>query len=294
MDVGARHPSQGQGFAMDVRAMDERGSMSRQTLPLLVAVVLCVAAVFLPPATAAAQAATEPPDAAASSPDQPAQAAPVGDATPAGKSHSSLSRELAEQGEAELQKSVRVFQQRYLLKAHRLEVMLGGATSLNDPWVHHYAADASLLFHLTERWAIGAAASRWFGSETTGFNDVQTNYGLFPEKSELQAGGFGEIHFSPVFGKFTSFGLAVLQVDAYVLAGGGALRTSRNTDIKAAGEIGGGVRIHTLRWLTLALELKDILFSEQFQTGDSLMQHVFVGAKIGLWIPPTVQYRYQR
>ena len=160
--------------------------------------------------------------------------------------------------------------------------------------MHHYSADAGLLFHLNEHWAIGASASKWFGSETTGFADVQTNYGLFPEKSEMQAGGFGEVHFAPVFGKFASFGLAVLQVDAYVLAGGGAVRTSRNTDIKPAGEFGGGVRIHTLRWLTLALEIKDILFTEKFQAGDSLMQQVFVGAKIGLWIPPTVQYRYQR
>lgn len=211
-----------------------------------------------------------------------------------GKSRSALSQELAEQGEAELQSSVRVFQQRYLVKTHRVELLLGGAASLNDPWVQHYAVNAGLLFHLNEQWSIGGNASRFFGGDTAAFKNVQENYGLFPEKSEIQGGGFGEIQYSPVFGKFASFGLAVLQVDAYVLVGGGALRTSRNADIKAAGQFGGGVRIHTLRWLTLALEVRDILFNETFLSHSELMQHVFIGAKIGIWIPPTVQYRYQR
>lgn len=221
-----------------------------------------------------------------------------------------LSKEVAEQGEAELQKSVRVFQQRYLVKTHRVELLLGGSTSFNDPWIHHYGADAALLFHFSERWAAGVGGAKWFAQPRTAFSNIQGDYGLFPEKSNLQGGGWAEVQFSPVFGKFTSFGVGMLQVDAYLLAAGGAVRTTRSEALKPAGAIGVGVRIHTLRWLTLALEVRDLMFNEQFQDCDAtatasevcnraespgtLMNQWFGGVRLGIWLPPTVQYRYQR
>lgn len=216
----------------------------------------------------------------------------------------------AEQGEAELQKSVRVFQQRYLVKAGRAELRLGGSTSFNDPWVHHFAADGALAYHINEQWAVGVAGSKWWPSTTDTFNNFQKNFRLYPEKSSLQAGGWAEVLWSPVVGKFTSFGVAVLQVDAYALAGGGVVRTSRGESLKPAGEWGVGLRVHTARWLTLSVEVRNLLFFEKFlpcekddacydtanpeQARSELMKHWFGGIKLGFWIPPSVQYRYQR
>ena len=211
-----------------------------------------------------------------------------------GARRSALSKEAAEQGEAELFKAVRVFQQRYLLKAGRAELLIGGGSSFGDPLVHHWQADAGLLYHLTERWSLGANGAKHFGSTTASFDDIKSNYGLFPEKSALQAGGFGEVQFSPVFGKFSSFGITVLQIDAYLLAGGGVVRTTRGEKLKPAGVFGVGMRIHTLRWLTVSAELRDVALIENFQAGDALLQHVFAGLRLGFWLPPTVQYRYPR
>jgi outer membrane beta-barrel protein len=221
------------------------------------------------------------------------------------RARTALSQEVAEQGEAELRKSVRVFQQRYLIKTHRAELLLGGSSSFNDPMIHHFGADASLLFHLSERWALGIGAAKWFGKPRDAFNKIQSDYGLFPEKSELQAGGWGEVQYSPVFGKFTSFGVAVLQVDAYVLAGGGAIRTTRGESLKGAGQVGVGIRVHTLRWLTLSFEIRDLIYSEAFQPceanhaatdacSNQVLNQWFGGLRLGLWIPPTVQYKFQR
>lgn len=210
------------------------------------------------------------------------------------KRRSQLTGELARQGEAELQKSVRVFQQRYLVKRHRLELLAGGGLELADPLVHHYATDVTLLFHIDERWAVGVSGAKWWGSALDAFHAVQDDFGLFPERSFMQAGGFAEVQFSPIFGKFASFGLAVVQMDAYLLAGGGALRTSVGTDIKVAGMFGFGLRLHTLRAVTISLEIRDMLFNETFQARDELLQHVFAGVKLGLWIPPTFDYRFQR
>ena len=212
-----------------------------------------------------------------------------------------LSRETAEQGEQELFKSVRVFQQRYVLKAGRAELQLGGGITFNDPFVRHTAATGSLLYHINEQWAVGAGGGKFWGVRSSLFNAMQDDYGLFPERSEMQAGGFGEVSWSPIFGKFSSFGLAVLQADAYVLAGGGAMRTTRGTDLKPAFELGAGMRVHTLRWLTLSFEVRDVAVMEKFLpqkptelASTRIMQHVFADIRLGFWLPPTVQYRYPR
>ncbi len=58
--------------------------------------------------------------------------------------------------------------------------------------------------------------------------------------------------------------------------------------------MGAGIRIHLLRALTVSFEVRDVIFVENFKLGSRVMQHVFGGVRLGLWIPPTVQYRYQR
>lgn len=277
-------------------------------VPLRGLATLGLAAALLVPGLATAQPSpTDPASGAepapATQPDQPAApeaAKPEESPTPApngdapNQPRTALTRELAEQGEAELHKSVRVFQQRYLVKAGRAELQLGGGLTLADPMVHHYDTNATLLYHLSEQWAIGVSGAKYFGTQRQAFHDVEVLYGLFPEKSVMQAGGFGEVQFSPVVGKFSSFGLAVLQLDAYLVGGGGVIRTTRGEKLKPAGLLGVGVRVHTFRWMSLSVEVRDYGLFEEFLTGPAVLQHVFAGAKIGLWLPPTVQYRYQR
>lgn len=246
--------------------------------------------------SSAADAASATPDGPAADPD--AAAAPGEADKPKTRG---LSRETAEQGEQELFKSVRVFQQRYVLKAGRAELQLGGGITFNDPFVRHTMATGSLLYHINEQWSVGAGGGKFWGVRSPLFNAIQDDYGLFPERSEMQAGGFGEVSWSPIFGKFSSFGLAVLQADAYVVAGGGAMRTTRGTDLKPAFELGVGTRVHTLRWLTLSFEVRDIAVIEKFlpqnktePSSNFVMQHVFADLRLGFWLPPTVQYRYPR
>ena len=179
------------------------------------------------------------------------------------KRRQKLSRELAAKGEAELRRSVRVFQQKYLVKQGRLELLGGGSMGLADAFVQNYSVDAGLLIHISERFAIGVSGSKIFASATEHFDNVQSDFGLFPERAFMQGAGFVEAQYSPVFGKFASFGLAVLQMDAYALGALGTVRTTTNANYKPALQIGGGFRIHTLRALTLAIELRDTVFIEQ-------------------------------
>lgn len=222
---------------------------------------------------------------------EPNAAAATGEAPP---QRSGLTRELAEQGEKDLFESVRVFQQRFLMKSRRLELLAGGGLTMADPMLNHYGVDGGLLYHINEKWAVGVAGSKWFGVRKAQFLQIQRDFGLFPEKSILQAGGHIEAQYSPIVGKFSSFGLTVAQVDAYLVFGGGAARTTRGEDLKPYGMIGVGARIHTTRWLTVSLELRDMLMREEFLNGPSLLQHVFGGIKLGFWIPPSVTYQYAR
>ncbi|GEM_PF-567951 len=212
-----------------------------------------------------------------------------------------LSRELARQGEAELRKSVRVFQQKHLVKAGRLELLVGGAMGIGDSLVQNYNADVGLLFHVSDRLAVGISGSKVFAQKTEHFESIQRNFGLFPERSFVQGSGFVEAQYSPVFGKFASFGLAVLQLDGYLVAAVGGLRTTTTVDYKPAFQFGGGFRIHMLRAVTLSFELRDMVFVESFlpakaggDPSQNVMQHVLAGVKLGFWIPPSFSYKYQR
>lgn len=257
----------------------------RRALAALCGWLLCCASIAAPSVARADDAPA---------PTQPPAGAEGGDATTGRDKRTRLSDELARQGETELRKSVRVFQQRYLIKAGRVELLAGGATSIGDPLVHHFNVDAGLLYHVNDNWAVGVSGSKPFGGETENFNSIQDYFGLFPERSAIQGMGFAEVQYSPIFGKFSSFGIAVVQMDAYVLAGAGAVRTTVGDAIKPAGQIGAGLRIHTLRALTVSFEIRDVMMMETFQAGDRFLQHIFGGIKLGFWIPPTVQYRYQR
>jgi outer membrane beta-barrel protein len=276
---------------------------------------LLVTALVLPAICASANAETAPaqtaPAQTAPAQTAPAQTAPAQTA-PAQKvskdadtSHLSprarrtlrrrkLTQDLALKGEAELRKSVRVFQQRYLVKSMRVELVLGGSIAIGDPLIDTRNLDAGLLFHINQNWAIGATGFYSFAAPNDAFENIQRDFGLFPERSLLQAGGFGEVQFSPIFGKFSSFGMAVLQMDVYFIGAVGAVRTTVKTEAQPAWQVGAGLRIHALRALTLSFEIRDTMMNEKFQAGDRLMQHWFGGIKIGLWIPPTFDYKHQR
>ncbi len=203
--------------------------------------------------------------------------------------------EAARKGEAELRKSVRVFQQRYLLKGGRVEILAGGGSVFGDPLTHHCAADAGLLYHVNEEWSVGIDGVKYFGERKESFLNVQSDFGLFPERSLLQASVFAQTQYSPIFGKFASFALAVIQVDSYLIAGLGGVRTTLGDAIKPAALVGFGTRLHILRWLTLSFEVRDALMMETFRDDNQvLLQHLSAGVRLGFWVPPTFQYRYQR
>ena len=257
----------------------------------------CVGLALSAPAAAEAQTAPE----TEAVPTAPGEA--VSPETVEAARSRTLTREMAEQGESELNKAVKVFQQRYLVKRHRIELQLGGGFTVNDPLVTHLGSDAGLFFHFTDQFALGVTGSKYFAYDSDAANAVQSNFGLFAERSHLQAGGMLEAQWAPLFGKFAVFGLGVVQVDGFLLAGGGVERTTRGTDLKPAGEIGIGMRLHMLRWLSLSADVRDIILAEKFQScdassagvcGTAVLHQVFTGIRLGIWIPPTFTYRFPR
>ena len=71
--------------------------------------------------------------------------------------------------------------------------------------------------------------------------------------------------------------------------------TTRGESIKPFGLVGTGVRMHIGRWLSLSMELRDLVMVETFLDDQSrVLQHWFGGIKLGIWLPPSVQYKYPR
>jgi len=215
--------------------------------------------------------------------------------SPDAKAEAGATTESADEAvEEEASREVRVVQQKPFLKAGRVELFVAGGGAFNDPLTTHYGVTAAARVHLSPQVALSLTGFKFYGRTTDNASAIQTDFGLFPERSLIQAAGFAEVNWVPLVGKFVLLGSWVVNWDGYFILGGGVLRTNHDEDLKLGGNVGVGLRSYITRWLTFNVELRDIIFLEKFNAGSQVMQHVYGMAGIGLWIPPTYEYKYQR
>lgn len=193
-----------------------------------------------------------------------------------------------------LEESIRVLQQRPILRRHRLEVALEGGLGLADTMFSSRLATGSTRFHLSETWSIGGTFA-WYFSETSDlFDEVTDHYELFPERALLELYGGGEVGWTPIYGKFAIFDRNIVHFDLTATAGGGVLRTSRAVDLKPALLLGIGFHVYLTRWLALTAEVRDHVYVETFNAGDSLQNHVVFQGGLAFYLPFGFEYRFPR
>ena len=193
--------------------------------------------------------------------------------------------EAEERAEVDL---IRVIQRRPFLRNGRLELSPFLGTNVNDPLVNLFLAGAHLNFHLTEVMAIGVNGGYSLGTETDLFDQVIEDYELFPELSKIL--WFGGVHFqyAPIYGKFALFNTWIVPWDTYVLLGIGYTKTelAGHPTLSA----GLGQRYFMNRWFTLSLELRDLIYNENYPSGSKLVNNLVFSVGVGFFLPPDFEY----
>ncbi len=232
-------------------------------LPLPRAVLLALCAVLIPTGAASAQP----------------------DATPSETEREAASR---------LEESIRVVQQRPILRRHRVEAQLLGGLGLTDTMFRHLHTAGQLRFHLSEAWAIGGGYAHYLSDTSSLFDEVTKNYELFPERAMLEMAAYGEVVWTPVYGKFAFFDGPIVHFDLALVAGGGIVRSSRTVDLKPTVVGGGAFHLYFTRWLALTAEIKHHIYLEEYHAGRDLVNHLVAQLGLAFYVPFGFDYRFPR
>ena len=201
---------------------------------------------------------------------------------------------------------VHVMQKRDYSVKNKLEISLFGGLSVDDIFTQHYAGIMAVDYHIDEAFALEAMwmsckVPFYMGEKVTGtspteycdgdcddpddgkwarfghgytdaYYEVHRDAQLSPSNADLAmiSNYFGlNVQFSPIYGKWSLFGLGLGHADFYVTAGGGIATTEYqkanenwvDTGTYFVGNFGLGFRIFLARWFAIRLDVRDFTFA---------------------------------
>jgi outer membrane beta-barrel protein len=201
---------------------------------------------------------------------------------------------------------VDVFQLKSITKKRRHELTPLFSVGLNDPYVQVMTVGLSYAYHITEGFSFELRGAYSFSPALGLVNEMRqsgpnallqpidgsvSSDKFNPSITRPQFFAFGTFLWSPLVGKF-SIGKSVIDFDIYLSAGVGYVRTiESNVARNLVGvDFGIGWRIFLARWLTLRLDLRDTIYSQQVFNTNILTHNVFFTVGLGFLFPGTPQY----
>jgi outer membrane beta-barrel protein len=203
---------------------------------------------------------------------------------------------------------VHVLQKRDYSVKNKLEISLFGGLSVDDIFTQHYAGTLAVDYHIDEAFALEAMwmsckVPFYMGDAVTGtspteykpqsdydwvrfghgytdaYEEVHKDAQLSPSNADLAmiSNYFGlNVQFSPIYGKWSFFGMGLGHADFYVTAGGGIATTEYqkandnwvDTGTYFVGNFGLGFRIFLARWFAVRLDVRDFTFAARVR-GDA-------------------------
>jgi len=218
-------------------------------------------------------------------------------------------------------------QQIYALRLNRVELGASVAATLNDPYVRHPALEIRANYWWTNVLSLGLNFLwyQWSSDPNNNATDlnffVRRSFRLGVPVNEWQMATYLNFTYVPIYGKFSAFNRFIFQYDAYLVGGVGFMRTRpipiidpafREFDfqMRAAFNVGLGVRIFLTRFATVFIEFRDYMFLERFESVDipvsevdrgdpdtwyadeqTLFNNVSVQVGFTLFFPFTFEYR---
>lgn len=250
----------------------------RQHAPVLVIVLLALAVGGFAPAGRAQEAPGAEPAASDGGPDRGvgASAAAVSSA--------------AEQ----LQESIRIIQQRRVVKAGKVELQVLTGAGGADVMFPHVALTGALRYHISELWSVGATGTWMRGFRSQAYDHTTEKLEVFPEESRILWYAGVDAAIVPVEGKFAAFGSAVQHFDWSYVFGVGILQTNRSDDIHPVATHGMIARLFPVSWLAIVAELKHHMYFERFRGGDEFTNAAVFQLGLSFLLPPSTTYRYAK
>lgn len=201
---------------------------------------------------------------------------------------------------------VDVLQLKSITKKRRHEFTPLFSLNLNDSFVQVMTLGLGYTYHLTEGFAFELRGAYAFSNNkslvqdmrTSGDNamlrpgDGSTSKAKYnPALSHPQFYGFGSFLWSPLVGKFL-VGNSIVDFDIFLSAGVGYIRTIEAGSGKdhVGVSFGLGWRVFLARWLSLRIDIRDTIYSQELLGSTVLTHNVFISAGFGFFFPFTPIY----
>lgn len=186
--------------------------------------------------------------------------------------------------------SMKIVQKRAVDRDLRLELGLNyGYVAGGDTYISTQNLGASLDFHITPRWSLGARyidSRNEFTSEGQRIYDAAQNAGNnnfsvvgvdFPLKTYLAV-----VNFYPIYGKVSWFESAVSQFDLYLLAGGGQVELNSGSSAVYTGGVGVGVWWNN--WFSSRIEARYQNYNDKVASGERSIDSMIFQFGIGFML----------
>lgn len=227
----------------------------------------------------------------------PEQSKPVAESQPSISMDAAPPADVPDAAESEFQRQIHVYQRKPFMRNLRLEITPIFGVAINETLTTQIAGGGALSFHITDEFSIGGSYFKAFHEKNSGFDEVEDNFGVFPEKKFRDWYAGGHVSYVPVYGKFVLFDAAIVHFDAYLVGGAGVMRTysvGSEGENRISWNLGVGGRLFVTEWLTLNLELRDYMYIEEFKAGSSFVNNVTMHAGISIFAPFSYGYEYAK
>ncbi|HEY0882932.1 MAG TPA: outer membrane beta-barrel domain-containing protein [Archangium sp.] len=174
----------------------------------------------------------------------------------------------------------------------RFEVSPGINLSLRDAFWQKVGFGAALTYHFTEQVAVSAkgaynlsliSGAAQICDPVSGNCSAPTFEELTTQNGQPSNVAYGymslltsvDLQWAPLYGKLALFAEKVLNFNMYVLAGPTFLMYGPTNTFTVGGNVGVGFRFFLNKWLTVRLELRDVIYYEQgARIGDNQLDSV--------------------
>ncbi|MFH1531340.1 MAG: outer membrane beta-barrel domain-containing protein [Pseudomonadota bacterium] len=195
--------------------------------------------------------------------------------------------------EEEYHRNITIHQRRPFLEGNRVELTAGGVWAASSGIYGHAGVRGQLDYHITEAFYVGAGYTHFFAYDTGLQDEVEDDFKLVSDRSEMWYQAILRFGWVPIVGKASLFGAGLGYFDTHIFLGGGVTGT-RLSVAAPTGTFGIGTRWFFTQGLSVNLELADSPYWETFLKSEGLVHNVTVMLGFSIFLPYNVEERFVR
>ncbi len=195
--------------------------------------------------------------------------------------------------EEEYHRNITIHQRRPFLEGTRVEITAGGVWAATSGIYGHAGVRGQIDYHITEAFYVGAGYTHFFAYDTGLQDEVEGDFKLVSDRSEMWYQALARFGWVPIVGKASIFGTGIGYFDTHIFIGGGVTGT-RLSVAAPTGTFGIGTRWFFTQGLSVNLELADSPYWETFLKSEGIVHNVTVMLGISIFLPYNVEERFEK